>query len=170
MNHSDIRELFEKRLNDACDAIRSAKNGSELIIKPSISYIDDKLQEKQTYNGYDSTSIVATAVIFEKNHASDEDPSYEISLLCDLKSGVAKNPLELEKELQNFDCELERFLTSLSSSENVFSLIKEEDDKINREGQKMVAELEASLAKMKKIGIIGGIIVLGALLIFTLIK
>ena len=170
MNHYEIRELFEKKLTEASDAIINSKNGDKLSISKSISYIDDKLVEKQSYNGKEDTSIVASALIFEKGTNSDEDPSYEISLLADLKGGFVKNPAELEKELKNFDTELERFLYALSESEDVSAFIKAEDERISREGEKMVAELEASLAKMKKAGIIGGIVLFGILLLFTLLK
>ena len=72
MKHSEIKELFEKKIKDAHERIRNAKNGDMLSIRISLSYIDDKLVEKQTYNGYDNTSIVASMVIFEKDHESDE--------------------------------------------------------------------------------------------------
>lgn len=170
MNHSEIRKLFEERLYNACDAMKNAKNGDKLSIKPSICYVNDKLVEKQDYNGTDNTSIVATAMVFVKGADSDEDPAYEISLLADLKGGIAKNPEELHAEIENFDTELERFLSALSSSENVSELIRSEDERINLEGEKMVADLEASLAKMKKAGMIGGIVLLAIIVLFAVLK
>ena len=170
MNHSEIRRLFEKKINEACDTIKSSKNGDMLSAKISLSYINDSLAEKQDYNGRDNTSLVATAVFYEKNHESDEDPAYEISLLCDLKGGEVKNPTELAQELESFDKELARFTSLLSSSEDVFKLITDEDQRITLEGKKMVSEMESSLKKMKRIGIILGIGLLAILLAFTLIK
>ena len=170
MNHSEIRALFEKKISDALDLIKNAKNGDLLSISTSVSYIDDKLTEKQSYNGYDNTSIVATATVYVKGEDTDEDPSYVISLLADIKNGVAKNPAELANELQSFDTELARFLSELSSSENVSELIRREDERINEEGAKMAAKLEESLAKMKKAGIIGVIVIFAVLLLFTLLK
>ena len=170
MNHSDIRALFEKKMSDALDTIKNTKNGDLLSIKASIAYVDDKLVEKQTYNGRDNTSIVASATIYVKGADTDEDPSYSISLLADLKNGTAKNPGELEAELISFDNELARFLSELSSSDDVSELIRREDEKINETGAKMVAELEESLAKMKKAGIIGAIVLFGVFLLFSLLK
>ena len=169
MNHSEVRSIFEKKLNEACETIKNTKNADMIVIKPSISYINDKLVEKQTYNGYDNTSLVATAVIFEKNHESDEDPSYEISLLCDLKGGFVRNLAELKNEIDNFDAELERFLKELSSSDDVYDFIKKEDERISSEGEKIVADLEASLSKMKKIGIGVAAVIIGVLLLLKLV-
>ena len=170
MNHSDIRALFEKKISDALSSIKNAKNGDLLSVKASINYVDDKLVEKQTYNGRDNTSIVAAATVYAKGADTDEDPSYTISLLADIKNGSAKNPAELAGELENFDNELARFLSELSSAESVSELIRREDEKINEEGAKMVAELEESLAKMKKAGIIGAIVIFAVLLLFSLLK
>jgi len=170
MNHSEIRELFEKKLKEACDTIRETKNGDQLSITKYVSYIDDKLVEKQDYNGKSDTSIVVSAMIFEKGKDSEEDPSYEISLLCDLHYGNVKNPEELQRELQSFDEELERFLAALSSCESVSSFIREEDERLSSEGKKVLAEMEASIAKMKKFGFIGVIVLLGIVLLFTLLK
>lgn len=169
MNHSEIRELFEKKIRDALDSIKKAKNGDMLSIRTSFSYVDDKLIEKQEYNGRDNTSLVASITAFTKERDSDEDPSYTISLLCDLKNGLAKNPAELEEELKSFDNELARFLTELSSCDDLLDFITREDEKITLEGEKMVAKLEASLKKMKKAGIIGGIVLLGIILLLRLL-
>ena len=169
MNHSEIRELFENKISNALNSIKNAKNGDALSLNVSFSYVDDKLTEKQSYNGRDNTSLVASITAFSKGHDSDEDPSYTISLLSDLKCGEVKNPAELEEELLNFEEELERFLSELSSCEDVLAFITNEDEKITAEGEKMVAELEASLKKMKKAGIIGGIVLLGILLLIKLI-
>ena len=170
MNHSDIKTLFEKKISDAINSIKNAKNGDLLSISTSLAYVDDKLVEKQSYNGHDNTSIVASATVYAKGEDTDEDPSYTISLLADLKNGTAKNPAELACELESFDKELARFLSELSSAESVTELILREDERINEEGAKMVAELEESIAKMKKVGIIGGIVIFSILLLFTLLK
>lgn len=170
MNHSEIRAIFEKKISYALESIKNAKNGDKLTILATVTYVDDKLTEKQTYNGRDNTSIVATATVYVKDCETDEDPSYILSLLADIKSGVAKNPAELENELKSFDEELARFLSELSSSDDVSELIRREDERIDEEGAKMVAELEASIAKMKKAGLIGGIVLFAVLLLFTLLK
>lgn len=170
MNHSDIKVLFERKISEALTSIKNAKNGDLLSITTALTYVDDKLVEKKSYNGHDNTSIVASATVYAKGQETDEDPSYTISLLADLKNGAAKNPAELAGELESFDNELARFLSELSSTENVKELIRLEDEKINEEGAKMVAELEESIAKMKKVGIIGGIVIFSILLLFTLLK
>ena len=170
MTHSDIRALFERKIIEAQDLIKNTKNGDLVSVSTALTYVNDKLVEKQTYNGQESTSLVASATVYVKGQDSDEDPSYTISLLADLRSGNAKDPTELAGELESFDKELARFLSELSSTESVTELIRREDEKINEEGAKMVAELEESIAKMKKVGIIGGIIIFSILLLFTLLK
>lgn len=169
MNHFEIREIFEKKINSALDSITDAKNGDMLVLNSSLSYVDDKLIENHEYNGRDNTSLVASITAFAKGHESDEDPSYTISLLCDLRYGVVKNLVELEEELTNFDNELARFLSALSSCDTVLGLITEEDEKITLEGEKMAAKLEASLKKMKKAGIIGVAVLISIVLLIKLL-
>lgn len=170
MNHFEIKEFFEEKMKAACDAIKNAKNGDKLDIQTSTSYVNDKLVEKTEYNGKDNTSLVVSAMIFAKGACGDEDPSYEISLLCDLRGGAVVDPMQLEDEVSTFDAELQRFIAALEESDDVAALINAENEKINLEGDRMVADLEAKLEKMKKIGFIGGLIIFGALLIFMIIK
>ena len=170
MTHTEIRKVFEKKMNEAVASIKNAKNGDKLSINTSLSYIDDHLVGRSEYNGRLNTSLVVSCEIFAKGYESEEDPAYEISLLCDLKNGEAKNPAEFVKELENFDKELARFLGDLSSSDDVRELIRKEDERITGIGEKMVADMEASIKKMKKIGIIGAVIILGLLVALRLIK
>lgn len=170
MTHSEIRKVFEKKMNEAVASIKSAKNGDKLSINTSLSYIDDNLVGKSEYNGRSNTSLVVSCEIFAKGYESEEDPAYEISLLCDLKNGEAKNPTDFVKELENFDTELARFLGELSSADDVRELIRKEDERITNVGVKMVANMEASLKKMKKVGIIGAIILVALLIAFNLAK
>ncbi len=170
MNYLEVKDLFEKKMQEACDSIKNAVNGDKIDIQTNFYYVDDKLVEKQTYNGKEKTSLVVSATVFIKGATSEEDPSYEISLLCDINGGEVSDPMLLEDELNNFDAELTRFTTALESAPDVEALIREENERIDLEGDKMAEELEATLAKMKKIGFIGGLIIFGSLFIFRIIK
>ena len=170
MNYLEVKDLFEKKMQEACDAIKNAANGDKLDIQTNVYYVNDKLIEKPTYNGKDKTSLVVSATVFAKGATNEEDPSYEISLLCDLNGGEVSDPMLLDDELNGFDSELTRFTTALESASDVNAFIREENDKIDLEGDKMVEELEATIAKMKRIGFIGGLIIFGSLLIFRIIK
>lgn len=170
MTHSEIKAICEKKIAEAVSAIKNAKNGELLTINTSLSYIDDSFVEKSGYNGKDNTSIVVSAQIYAKGHEGEEEPSYEISLLCDLKNGEARNPAEFVTELENFEKELERFISELSSADDVRELIRKEDERISLEGEKMAERLQTTLKKMKKVGFIGAIILVAILLALTLVK
>ena len=170
MNHSEIKKLFEEKIDKACAEIKNTKNGDMLQISKFSRYVDDNLVEKNDYDGKSSTSIVVSAEIHAKGFDDEESPSYILSLLCDVKGGEAKNPAELVKELENFEIELQRFIKELSSCESVVRLIQEEDERITAEGEKIVAKANESIAKMKKIGIIGIAILAVVLIVSAIIK
>ena len=170
MTHIEVKAEFERKIEAAKERILASKHGNLLSAKSFLYYINDKLEEKDTYDEKEEISLVNSLLVFVCGAESDEDASYEISLLVDLKSGEVRNPDALENEFKAFDEELERFLAQASEAESAKALIQAEHERIDEAGKKIIAEVEASIAKLKKIGIIGGIVLLGFLIITMLIK
>ena len=170
MTHTEVKELFEKKIFEAKSLIENTKNSENISIKPTLFYCDDNLVESEHYDGKSKTSLLADLEIRLIGRDSEDDPMLSIGLLCDLKRDCVENPDDLSKEITNFDNEITQFITGLSSAESTEEFVTSEFNKINEENEQKLKEMEEKLDKLTKYMKIGAYSVLAVLFIVLLIK
>ena len=170
MTHTEVRELFLKKLDDAQSSIESAKNAEALTVNTSISYVNDKYEESTEYDEKGSTSIIGSIEIKISGCDGEDAPFVSIGMIADLNRGRIKSDAELADSLDEFDDAISEFAVGLSSAESVEEFITAESKKLDEENERIVKELEEKLAKINKFMKIGTFALIGLLIITFALK
>lgn len=170
MTHTEIRDLFEKKIYDAKALIEQTKNNEKISVKPTVFYCDDNFTESADYDEKGETSILADIEIRIAGRDGEDDPMISFGMLCDLKRGLVKDPSSLDNEIVTFDNDISEFVKGLSSAESTEDFITAEFNRMTEEGEQKVKELEEKLDKLTKYTKIGAYSVLAILFIVLLIK
>ena len=163
MTHTELRPILEERLLSARE--RLAKARADIEVKISITYMNDALEEYDTYKDR-TTLIIGNLFVLER----DGDPTVHpcFTILSDLRGGTVLNPAETEKEFINFERDIDGLAERIRDAENVGEFLEDEMLAIEKEGEALVKEMEKTVNKHKKIAIIGAVC-LGVLMAAILI-
>lgn len=155
MTYTEAWELAERKLDEVNQIIVKTKNSDKIKVETTLSYMDDDLNEYSEYVEEKNISLVGSISVRDINTNGDDSPEYNAAFLVDIKGGETEHENALSDELSEFDNEIGRFITKLSSAENIEELIKEENELREKEGEEIIAKFEKQLDNLKKYAIIG---------------
>ena len=163
MTHIELKSVFEERLLSAKEKLLKSRDDIEVRI--SITYMNDSLEEYDTYKDR-TTLIIGNLFVCEK----DGDPTVHpcFTMLSDLRGGIVLNPEETEKEFINFERDIEGLAERIKDADNIGEFLEDEMLAIEKEGETLVKEMEKTVSKHKKIAVISAVC-LGVLMVAILI-
>ena len=156
-----LKSKIEAVLSDACASIERCG-----VYTSFRTYFEDsKFMETDCWEK-GSEYIVGELSVYTDNTPKDDALVYLISVSC--KKGEI-NEGELALETESFMADISELISAIDGVEDAARYIDEHIEKINAEGEKIIADFENQIGKIKKISLIVSLVGIGVILLVWLL-
>ena len=170
MTHEEIRSILMEKLAQAKKKLELSPNACDIFVNNEITYMTDDFEEHDEYNEVGDTTLLATITVSIRDRYEENDPTFSHCTGVDLKNATVKDPGTIEGEIAEFEAAIDKFSKLLDNTDDVAALITSESERLEKEAEALVKEMEESLNRMKRFGFITLFGIVALIIIILIVK